>query len=54
MTLEMTSATQSKQLNIICIATFFKGGDFMRECAALGCNVILVTKEKSYSQDQAC
>src|SRR2546429_2403129 len=32
--------------NIICFATFFKGGDFMRECKAAGCNVILVTKEK--------
>jgi biotin carboxylase len=51
MTLEMTSATQSKQLNMICFATFFKGGDFMRECAALGCNVILVTKEKMLHED---
>src|SRR6266568_3671552 len=39
------------QLNIICFATFFKGGDFMRECKAAGCNVILVTKEKMLHED---
>jgi len=38
-------------LNIICFATFFKGGDFMRECKAQGCNVILVTKEKMLNED---
>src|SRR5438477_12599421 len=38
-------------LNIICFATFFKGGDFMRECKAAGCNVILVTKEKMLHED---
>jgi biotin carboxylase len=48
--LNMTSA-QANQLNIICFATFFKGGDFMRECQALGCNVILVTKEKMLQED---
>lgn len=38
-------------LNIICFATFFKGGDFMHECKAEGCNVILVTKEKMLNED---
>ncbi|HEX6190695.1 MAG TPA: ATP-grasp domain-containing protein [Pyrinomonadaceae bacterium] len=38
-------------LNIICFATFFKGADFMRECKAEGCNVILVTKEKMLNED---
>jgi biotin carboxylase len=37
--------------NIICFATFFKGGDFMRECRAQGCNVILITKEKMLHED---
>src|SRR5947209_1657368 len=41
----------SRPLNIICFATFFKGGDFMRECKARGCNVILVTKEKMLHED---
>jgi biotin carboxylase len=38
-------------LNIVCFATFFKGGDFMRECHARGCNVILITKEKMLDED---
>ncbi len=38
-------------LNIICFATFYKGADFMRECKAAGCNVILVTKEKMLEED---
>src|SRR5438093_10520246 len=41
----------SRSLNIICFATFFKGGDFMRECKAQDCNVILVTKEKMLHED---
>src|SRR4030095_6642889 len=41
----------SKPPNIICFATFFKGGDFMRECKAQGCNVILITKEKMLTED---
>ena len=40
--------------NIICLATFFKGGDFMRECKTAGCNVILVTKEKMLQEDKYC
>src|SRR6185369_2775468 len=38
-------------LNVICFATFFKGNDFMRECKAAGCHVILVTKEKMLEED---
>jgi biotin carboxylase len=38
-------------LNVICFATFFKGGDFMRECKTLGHNVILITREKMLSED---
>src|SRR5207253_8008704 len=41
----------SKPLNIICFATFFKGGDFMRECKAQGCNVTLITKEKMLQEE---
>src|SRR5437660_12079805 len=41
----------TKPLNVVCFATFFKGGDFMRECKAAGCNVILVTKEKMMHED---
>ena len=42
---------KSEPLNIICFATFFKGGEFMRECQAQGCHVILITKEKMLHED---
>src|SRR6266404_2824199 len=45
------SATESKPRNIFCFATFFKGGDFMRECQARGCQVILITKEKMLPEE---
>jgi phosphoribosylamine-glycine ligase len=44
-------ATETRPLNIICFATFFKGGDFMRECEAQDCKVILITKEKMLHED---
>lgn len=44
-------ANSTKPMNIVCFATFFKGGDFMRECKAQGCNVTLVTKEKMLQED---
>ena len=46
----MTDAA-ARPLNIVCLATYFKGGDFIRECKRLGCNVILVTKEKMLQED---
>jgi len=33
------------------MATYFKGVDFIRECKAHGCNVILITKEKTLNED---
>jgi len=41
----------SRPLNIICLATYFKGGDFIRECKSHGCNVTLITKEKMLEED---
>jgi ATP-grasp domain len=43
--------TENRPLNIICLATYFKGADFIRECKAHGCRVILVTKEKVLNED---
>src|SRR3954454_6308903 len=43
--------TQNRSLNIICLATYFKGADFIRECKAHGCRVILITKEKVLKED---
>jgi biotin carboxylase len=41
----------SSPLNVICLATYFKGGDFIRECKQRGCNVVLITKEKMLKED---
>jgi len=41
----------SPPLNVVCLATYFKGVDFIRECKRLGCNVILITKEKMLQED---
>jgi biotin carboxylase len=43
--------SEVRPLNIICLASYFKGGDFIRECKRLGCYVILVTKEKMLKED---
>lgn len=41
----------NRPLNIICLATYFKGADFIRECKEHGCNVVLITKEKMLRED---
>ena len=48
--MEMTVA-HNRPLNIICLATYFKGMDFIRECKANGCTVVLITKEKMLRED---
>src|SRR5918998_3726235 len=45
------SQTENRPLNIICLATYFKGADFIRECKEHGCKVILITKEKVLRED---
>lgn len=40
------SEPESRPLNVVCLATYFKGVDFIRECKSRGSNVILITKEK--------
>lgn len=41
----------NRPLNIICLATYFKGVDFIRECKAHGSHVVLITKEKMLNED---
>jgi predicted ATP-grasp superfamily ATP-dependent carboligase len=41
----------NRPLNIVCLATYFKGADFIRECKAQGCHVVLITKEKMLGED---
>ncbi|HSE17954.1 MAG TPA: hypothetical protein VLB46_12940 [Pyrinomonadaceae bacterium] len=38
--------TNSKTATILCIASFFKGNDFIRECKRRGAGVVLLTREK--------
>jgi biotin carboxylase len=33
-------------LTVLCLASYFKGGDFLRQCRARGCRVILLVREK--------
>jgi biotin carboxylase len=43
--------TESKPLNIVCLITFFKGVEFIRECKRQGCRVVVVTKERMLQED---
>lgn len=43
--------TQSKPLRIVCLASYFKGVDFLRQCKQEGCEVVLVTKEKLLGEE---
>ncbi len=40
------SVSRAHALTILCLATYFKGVDFIRECKRQGCRVILLTKDK--------
>ena len=42
---------QPSALNLVCLATYFKGVDFIRECKRRGCRVVLITKEKMLHED---
>jgi carbamoylphosphate synthase large subunit len=39
-------AAQDRKITALCLASYFKGGDFMKACKQQGCYVILLTKEK--------
>jgi biotin carboxylase len=43
--------SSSRPLRIVCLASYFKGVDFMRECKRQGCAVVLVTKEKLLGEE---
>lgn len=45
--------TNSHQHTIFCIASYFKGNDFLRECKSTGHRVILFTREKMLEEDWA-
>lgn len=43
--------SSTRPLRVVCLASYFKGVDFLRECKSRGCEVILVTKEKLLSEE---
>jgi biotin carboxylase len=43
--------TEARALNVVCLASYFKGGEFIRECKQQGCQVTLVTREKLLQED---
>ena len=45
--------TDSNEPTILCIASFFKGNDFIRECKRQGARVVLLTREKLLDKDWA-
>jgi biotin carboxylase len=42
-----------KAMTVVCVASYFKGNDFLNECKRQGCRVILITREKLLSADWA-
>ena len=42
---------QTRPLTVLCIASYYKGVDFMKECKGLGCRVLLLTS-KSLEHEQ--
>jgi ATP-grasp domain len=45
------SETQTRPLTFVCLASYFKGTEFIRECKRQGARVILVTREKILHED---
>lgn len=43
--------SESQPLTIVCLATFFKGVDFIYECKRQNCRVVVVTKERMLQED---
>jgi biotin carboxylase len=38
-------------LTVVCLASYFKGVEFLRQCRARGCRVVLVIREKARHED---
>ncbi len=45
--------TESNEPTILCLASFFKGNEFIRECKRQGARVVLLTREKLLAADWA-
>ena len=42
---------ENRPVTFLCIASYFKGDKFIRECKRMGCRVILLTKEKLLNEN---
>jgi biotin carboxylase len=42
----VAGARSATSPTVVCLASYFKGGDFLRECRTRGCHVTLVAREK--------
>ena len=45
--------TRENSLTVLCVASFFKGNEFIRECRRRGARVILLTREKMLGEPWA-
>src|ERR1043165_5308970 len=43
--------TSSPQVSVVCLASYFKGGDFLRECRRQGAHVELLTRARTLGED---
>jgi biotin carboxylase len=43
--------TPNRVENVVCVASFFKGADFLRECRERGARVFLVTRERTLNEE---
>src|ERR671933_108526 len=43
--------TSSPQVKVVCVASYFKGADFLRECKRQGAHVELLTRERTLGED---
>jgi len=41
----------ARQTTVLCLASYVKGQEFLRECKRLGCRVLLLTVEKHKDAD---
>src|SRR5271166_2128313 len=46
-----TQGTANRQLTVLCLASYFKGLDFIRECRRQGCRVLLLTSHTLANAD---
>lgn len=45
------SRTRTDALNVLCLASYFKGVDFLRECKRQGARIFLITRERTLDED---